>query len=511
MAILTGKPTSISANAPSDVITLDTSEFLNLVDDVTADQYWQDASRIKSIIFVYRNSSRQRVNLKFSLPSTSSTVPLNENYRNGVLTCSKIKIIGMANDTLSIPRSSFITDTEFDMSVIDGYAVPGLQGAEAIVWSSPITTTFSTVEAEADGGLYKNNGPDFSNGGSAAYDISVRSSQELSTGEGFFEIDMLIYNGMTPEGQANNSTYGPEEVVGFSYGSRTTNGDYNSVDFAIKRINTGAGGPSEKSIQVYENGFLNSSIANIQSPSGGMMGGADYFKNKIRVQLKNGNIEFFVNNGKYKTLVGALASVSYPLFVEASLKNPAIVGQPTTGSGFQASRIGSSASIAGTVVRTADFTLPSVDADVSTMGGIAIVSQQYVEFAEQPFPGSPYGIAINNVSSYAGYTFQTPVVEGNPYTIRIHVNSYVDSSAPGTPSPSLSISSGDPNFTTTVSASSLSAAVGSYVDVSYTPTFYESIDPNGFRMFSNVGLEVYSQNTTQFSYIRISKVEIIEA
>jgi hypothetical protein len=506
MAILTGKPTSISANAPSDVITLDTSEFLNLVDDVTADQYWQDASRIKSIIFVYRNSSRQRVNLKFSLPSTSSTVPLNENYRNGVLTCSKIKIIGMANDTLSIPRSSFITDTEFDMSVIDGYAVPGLQGVEAIVWSSPITTS-STYTSEADGGIYKDGGPlEFSSG---FYDLSVRSSQELNSSNGFFEIDMLVYSGMTPEGQSNNSTYGPEEVVGFSYGSRTTNGDYNSIDFAIKRINSGS--PSEKSIQVYENGFLNSSIANIQSPSGGMMGGADYFKNKIRVQLKNGNIEFFVNNGKYKTLVGALASVSYPLFVEASLRNPAIVGQPTTGSGFQASRIGSSASIAGTVVRTADFTLPSVDADVSTMGGVAIVSQQYVEFAEQPFPGSPYGIAINNVSSSAGYTFQTPVVEGNPYTIRIHVNSYVDSSAPGTPSPSLSISSGDPNFTTTVSASSLSAAVGSYVDVSYTPTFYESIDPNGFRMFSNVGLEVYSQNTTQFSYIRISKVEIIEA
>lgn len=505
MAILTGKPSSISANTTSSSITLNTTDLISLLDTVTADAYWKDIARIKSVLFVYRNSNRQKVNLKFIMPSTSSAISINEHSRNGDLTCSKIVITGTANDSLTISRSSFNIASEFDLTVTDGYATPGLQGIEAISWISPITTTSSTYVAETDGGLYKSGGPSEMSLG--FYDLSVRSSQELSSSDGFFEIDILNYSGFTPEGQSNNSIYGTEEVVGFSYGSRDATGGYDSIDFAIKRA--GSASPSEKSIQVYENGILNSSIVDLQSPGFGSP--SDYFRNKIRVQLKNGNVEFFVNNVKYKTLVGALASVSYPLFVEASLRNPYLVGQPQTGSGFQESRIGSSISTAGTIVRTADFTAPSVDMDISTLGNPTIVSQQYIEFAEPSFPGMQYGLVISNIGSSSGYTFQTPVIEENPYVIRLYVDSYIVSTVPGTIEPSLYIYSGDLMLTTPVSSSSLAAAVGSYVDIPYTPYFSGSTDMYGFRMVSNIGLNIIAENTTQYSYIRISKIEIIEA
>lgn len=535
MAILTGKPTSISANAPSNVITLDTSEFLNLVDDVTADQYWQDVSRIKSIIFIYRNSSRQRVNLKFSLPSTSSTVPLNENYRNGALTCIKIKIIGMANDTLSIPRSSFITDTEFDMSVIDGYAVPGLQGAEAIVWSSPITTTFSTIVAEPDGGLYKNNGPDFSNGGVTAYDISVKSSQELNLAEGFIEVDAIHYSYQDYQTESEKYSSSAEYAVGFSFGERSTSGNFDNLDFAIKKATNlnDMGNPTNKNTASYLNGVKSLILSALNNPltgPGGPGSSQPYFHNKIRIQLKNGNVEFFINNVKYQTLVGALASVTFPIFAEASLLQPYLGAfTATSGSGFPSSRISSTLSTPGTIVRTADIagTLDSdaLPYDMPNGPYMALADAKvacnmayeglggYIEFGQGNLGGTLVGesFLINNIGYQqgSGTTFQAPLVEGNNYTVRLYISAYVNIGS----SPTISIAA-DTSYRSdmvTVSSSSLQSAIGSYVDVPYTPTYYKNTFPDGTLDAFYTGIWIFSNNTTDLEYIRISKIEILEA
>ena len=517
MAILTGKPASISANAASSVITLDTS-------------------RIKSIIFVYRNSSRQRVNLKFSLPSTSSTVPLNENYRNGALTCSKIKIIGMANDTLSIPRSSFITDTEFDMSVIDGYAAPGLQGAEAIVWSSPITTTFSTIVAEADGGLYKNNGPAMANGGIPAYDISVKSSQELNLAEGFIEIDAIHYSYQQYPTESEKYSSSSEYAVGFSFGERSTSGNFDNLDFAIKKATNlnDFGNPSNKNTASYLNGVKSLILGELSNPNSGVGGpgsSTPYFHNKIRIQLKNGNVEFFVNNVKYQTLVGALASVTFPIFAEASLLQPYLgVGTASSGSGFPSSRISSTLSTPGTIVRTADIA-GTLDADAAPMdmpGGATmlyakvacgIVLGSYIEFGQGDLGGTLVGesfridnIGYNQLGTGNPITFQAPLVEGNNYTVRLYIAGFVNVGS----NPTISIAAdvgygGTLSDIVTVGTSSLQSAIGSYVDVPYTPSYYKDTMPDGTQNALSTPVWIFSNNTTDLEYIRISKIQILEA
>jgi len=518
MAILTGKPSSISANTTSSSITLSTEDLISLLDTVTSDTYWKDATRIKSVLFVYRNSNRQKVNLKFTLPSTSSTISINENSRNGALTCSKIVLTGTANDILSIPRSSFTTAAEFDLTVTDGYVAPGLNGVEAISWVDPITSASSTYVTELDGGIYKNGGP---TGPSAAYDLILKSSQELSSPEGYIEIDAILYSYTeAPLNSIYNYGYG----VGLNSGTRGTSGNYDNIDFAVVYDSS-----SPTGIGYYQNGTLVNILPLPSSPTTGVMPGMpnqSSYKNKIRIQLKNNNVEFFLNNVRYDTLVGALASATFPIFSEVSLKNSYIVGQPDQGSGFPSSRISSVISVPGTLVRSVDFSdlsddpysIPNYLYYPSLQRSPCNITQgSYIEFVEgnnmgSSLPGQAF--SVKNVGSQAmsgEASFDFPLVEGNPYTVRLHIHSYVNGGA--NPTISILANENTAEDLVTISSSSLSSAVGSFVDISFTPSVYKSSGMPGGPLMANVsgGVYIISNNTDASNIIRISKIELIEA
>jgi hypothetical protein len=523
MAILTGKPSSISANTTSSSITLSTEDLLTLIDSATVDPYWKDAARIKSVSFMYRNSSKQKVSLKFTLPSTSSTISVSENARNGALTCEKITIIGKANDILVIPRASFTTASEFDMAVTNGYSSSSISGVAAITWADPITSAASTYVAELDGGIYKNGGPI---GPSAAYDLLLKSTQELNSSEGYIEIDATLYSS-----SPLSSTYSYGYAVGINSGTRGTSGNYDNIDFAVVYD-----GSSLTGIGYYQNGTLVNILPSPQSPQyspggGGGMPTQTSFKNKIRIQLKNNNVEFFLNNIKYDTLVGALASINYPLFAEVSLKNSYIEGQPTIGSGFPSSRISSSISNPGTIVRSVDFTEVSEDpysypnnlfSGSITKSSCTRTQGSFIEFAQGNYFGNPTdgeAFSIRNVGASAQTgeaSFYFPLVEGNNYIVRLYIHSYINAGS----NPSISIISDVYNAAdiVTVTSSAISSAVGSYVDVLYTPSVYKStmppseFNPNPAPMANDSsGVVIFSNNTDDTNIIRISKIEFIEA
>jgi hypothetical protein len=527
MAILTGKPTSISAAVASGEITLDTSEFLNLVDNVTADQYWQDASRIKSIVFIYRNSSRQRVTLKFTLPSTSSTISLNGNYRNGALTCSKIKIIGMANDTLSIPRSSFTTDTEFDILVTGGYVPPTALSLQPISWIDPLTSfvfpELVSYVAEPDGGIYK------TGAAPAEFNLSLPSTQ------GYIEIDAVRYTYTI--GGGPSTLYNLEYNVGLSSGSRDVASFdpflYGSpIDFALQA----SIGITAATVSSLQNGG-NIELLPMPLKEPGNFFSPDHtqtlFKNKIRVQLKNGDVEYFVNNAKVKTLSGVLTSVATPIFAEVNLKNPYIEMGANSGSGFPSARISSTYSVPGTIIRTFDMAVPN---DSGIVGATVMIEgsqrgpvywtdyspPQPLLFGEGTGPGGATigaSVSIGNIgSNYASIgeaTFPYPLVEGNTYTIRIYIDSYTNS----TRTPSLSVLSYGDNYLgidpgmVTIPSGILQAAVGSFVEVSYTGAFLKFPGPPGFADIINdqLGLLIASNDTDSTNTISVSKIEIIEA
>jgi hypothetical protein len=127
--------------------------------------------------------------------------------------------------------------------------------------------------------------------------------------------------------------------------------------------------------------------------------------------------------------------------------------------------------------------------------------------------------SIRNVGASAQTgeaSFYFPLVEGNNYIVRLYIHSYINAGS----NPSISIISDVYNAAdiVTVTSSAISSAVGSYVDVLYTPSVYKStmppseFNPNPAPMANDSsGVVIFSNNTDDTNIIRISKIELIEA
>lgn len=150
MAIITNKPTSVSANSTTS-LQLNKADLQAKLEALSAGAYWEDQSTWKGVAFLFENASNQKVIASFDASGNTTNLSVSEFFIDGNIECKRIDILGFANDYYTIYREDFTSASEFDIEITDGYASGGGGGGfNYVTWNNNI----SGHSLEMDGGIY---------------------------------------------------------------------------------------------------------------------------------------------------------------------------------------------------------------------------------------------------------------------------------------------------------------------------------------------------------------------
>lgn len=127
MAIITNKPTSVSADSTTS-LQLNKADLQAKLQALSAGAYWEDQSTWKGVAFLFENASKQKVIASFDASGTTANLNVSPFFVDGSVECKRIDILGFANDHYTIYRENFTSASEFDIEITDGYAGGGAGG-----------------------------------------------------------------------------------------------------------------------------------------------------------------------------------------------------------------------------------------------------------------------------------------------------------------------------------------------------------------------------------------------
>jgi len=149
MAIITNKPTSVSADSATS-LQLNKADLQAKLEALSAGAYWEDQSTWKGVAFLFENASKQKVTVSFNASGNTANLTISEFFVDGDIECKRIDVVGFANDYYTIFREDFTSASEFDIEITDGYASGGGGGFSYVIWNANINGHTS----EGDGGIY---------------------------------------------------------------------------------------------------------------------------------------------------------------------------------------------------------------------------------------------------------------------------------------------------------------------------------------------------------------------
>lgn len=132
MAILTNKPTSVSADSTTS-LELNKADLQTKLEALSAGAYWEDQSTWKGVAFLFQNSSKQKVTVSFDASGNTANLNVGEFFIDGDIECKRIDVLGFANDHYTIYREDFTSASEFDIEITDGFSSGGGGGPLQVV------------------------------------------------------------------------------------------------------------------------------------------------------------------------------------------------------------------------------------------------------------------------------------------------------------------------------------------------------------------------------------------
>ena len=116
MATLTNLPSSVLPGVKSGTVTLDPASLITEMN--ITDPYYSISTNWNQVIFIYTdNTGKQNTSMTFVIGTNTSNFMVSSHARQNSWLCKDIIIIDFDNGSFVIPRSSFPTQTEFDVSV----------------------------------------------------------------------------------------------------------------------------------------------------------------------------------------------------------------------------------------------------------------------------------------------------------------------------------------------------------------------------------------------------------
>lgn len=133
MSILTGKPSTLTVGNTSSVITLSRSTLISQMS--ITDPYWSDSTNWQQVFFQYQdNTGLQHRSLTFGASDTA-TFFVSAHAKQNTWQAKSIVIIDYDGGTYSIPRASFTSATEFDITIAGVFGSGDLRPERTDPWS----------------------------------------------------------------------------------------------------------------------------------------------------------------------------------------------------------------------------------------------------------------------------------------------------------------------------------------------------------------------------------------
>jgi hypothetical protein len=132
MAILTNKPTSVSADSITS-LELNKADLQTKLEALSAGAYWEDQSTWRGVAFLFQNSSKQKVVVSFDASGNTANLNVSEFFIDGDIECKRIDVFGFANDHYTIYREDFTSASEFDIEITDGFSSGGGGGPSSAI------------------------------------------------------------------------------------------------------------------------------------------------------------------------------------------------------------------------------------------------------------------------------------------------------------------------------------------------------------------------------------------
>jgi hypothetical protein len=229
-------------------------------------------------------SQRKVLVFQASEANPSALMSLSASARD-IFKMSAITIFDHDGGSLMLTRAdlglSGALDAELDLTVG--------AGGGGVVTPPPAPTGFVTWGANTGPGQYTVTGSSIQKNGGLSYNASVRTVEEITSGDGYFEF--VINNASTTE----------NFIAGLASGAMDSDGGYTHIDFGINL--------SSNVFRPYENGTGRNQI-NQSAPNGTV----------VRVAVESGVVKYYINGGLVFT---SSNTPSYPLYGVISMYNTA--------------------------------------------------------------------------------------------------------------------------------------------------------------------------------------------